>query len=364
MSELDLLRTVGDQLTPPPLAALRETARLRTRRATMTGVGAAAAVALLVTGGSLLVASDRRGDPEPVGPPEPGGTSRPLVYANGPTVHYGDDLASTAPAPVVEVDVTDDGAVVRTADGGIWFTDGVDLEPIGELGEQGYVGEPPALVPAGWVVSGNTGSLVAWFEFPRPSDPVLVVYDTASEEVVVDRAAITVTGSRWSLPQAVTEHAVYWYTDPSSDSDPEPDARYDLASGAQTAIAPDAYRAEQPPRGTPRTMVVGNAEDESSYDVVDGAGWNFAIDDRRVTPQGEQPLVALDGGTGEPLRFRAPAGYPDNHLVWLVQWLDDDTVVLLSNQDDEDHLLRCRISTGECDLAVGGRSSIVAPDLG
>ena len=33
MSELDLLRRLGDQIVPPPFEALRETARRRARRA-------------------------------------------------------------------------------------------------------------------------------------------------------------------------------------------------------------------------------------------------------------------------------------------------------------------------------------------
>ena len=78
---------------------------------------------------------------------------------------------SLRPDLVVELDVTDDGVVVRTDDGGIWFTDGADLDQIGTLGDPGQAydaEEHPYGTTWGFVVSANTGSRVAWLEFPQP----------------------------------------------------------------------------------------------------------------------------------------------------------------------------------------------------
>ena len=71
----------------------------------------------------------------------------------------------------MELDLTDDGVVVRTDDGGIWFTDGAEIDRVGTLGEPrpGVRRAATALRHHwGFVVSGNTGSQVAWFEFPQP----------------------------------------------------------------------------------------------------------------------------------------------------------------------------------------------------
>ena len=191
MSELHLLRALGDQLQPPPLDALRETARRRTRRRATIALVAAAVVAL----GLTVALSSLRGEndsPQPIGPTLDG--TRRLAYAQGATMHLGDAVV-TLPAAVAEIDVTDAGAVVRTRDDRIWFTDGDLLEPIGDIGDPGPAyrdRERPTYSPYGSVVAGNRGRLAAWFEFPAPASPVLVVYDTVSQEAVVDRQSLTV----------------------------------------------------------------------------------------------------------------------------------------------------------------------------
>jgi hypothetical protein len=49
--------------------------------------------------------------------------------------------------------------------------------------------------------------------------------------------------------------------------------------------------------------------------------------------------------------------------VWLVQWLDDDMVVLHSEQPEGIDLLECSVSTGECTVALQASSDAVVPEL-
>jgi hypothetical protein len=91
--------------------------------------------------------------------------------------------------------------------------------------------------------------------------------------------------------------------------------------------------------------------------------WNFAIA-RRVVPMGGQPLIALDGATATPFAFDAPPDYPRNPgtgTSWSVQWLDDDTIVLLSRTPGGEDLLECDIA-GACRVAVSSKE-LVAPEM-
>jgi hypothetical protein len=90
----------------------------------------------------------------------------------------------------------------------------------------------------------------------------------------------------------------------------------------------------------------------------------FSVGNERVRPEGDRPLAVLDGLTEQDLRFGAPTGYPDTDSLWLVQWLDDDTVVLHSEQRDHVDLLECRISTGACTVALQVPSGVVVPEIG
>src|SRR6476661_2197428 len=211
MAELDLLRSIGDDLVPPPFALLQETARRRTRRARAAALAAVVTLATVgVIGAHLLDGPDDQAIP--IGPID---DVRPLSYADGAQLHLGDDVI-TAAAPVTELDLTDAGAVFRTDDGRIWSTDGVHTAQVGDLGEPAPAyarGEPPIFEPGGWVVTPNSGPLAAWFEFPEPSAPVVVVYDTTARKTVVDRVPVTVRGARWELPAAIDSHAVYWFVD-------------------------------------------------------------------------------------------------------------------------------------------------------
>jgi hypothetical protein len=201
-------------------------------------------------GASFLTATDDNANPRPIGPPDDANTSHPLTYADGTTIHYGDQ-AVTASDLVVELDVTDDGVVVRTDDGGIWFTDGADLDQIGALGDPGQAydaEEHPYGTTWGFVVSANTGSRVAWLEFPQPGQPELVVYDTRSGEQSA-RHNLQVAPGAYALLESVTERFAYWYDTPETVAD-------DVPSPMLASTWPLARKDPSPGSSTSRTTPV------------------------------------------------------------------------------------------------------------
>ncbi|HET8665541.1 MAG TPA: hypothetical protein VFM08_14595, partial [Nocardioides sp.] len=103
MSELDLLRRLGDQIMPPSLDALRDTARRRTRQGRVAISLAIAAGVVAATGTGVLLTRPEHRSQEPITPP-PTPSSRPLTYADGNTIYYGNRTVE-ADRPVVELDV-------------------------------------------------------------------------------------------------------------------------------------------------------------------------------------------------------------------------------------------------------------------
>ena len=150
-------------------------------------------------------------------------------------IHYGVQTV-TAPSEVVELDVIlQQWAVVRTDDGGIWFTDGGDLDRSGRSvtpARRTTLADHPYATTWGFVVSGNTGSRVAWFSSAQPGQPELVVYDTRT----LERPPVARCRARsYALLASVTERFAYWYDNPATVEDdvPVPQARLDLATGAR-----------------------------------------------------------------------------------------------------------------------------------
>ena len=367
MSELDRLRSLGDQVVPPSFELLRETARRGSRRDAVAGAVAAAVAVAAVASTALLTGTEDRSAPEPVGPPHEVSTTHPLTYALGSTIHYGDRTVDT-PGEVVELDVTDAGVVARTADGGIWFTDGQDLEQVGTLGEPGSTyadADFPFGSSWGFVVSDNTGARAAWLEFPQPGEPELVVYDTENAEETA-REPLGVDPGSYALLAGVTDRYGYWYSNPESiEDEPFPDQRIDLGSGATVEVSEEAYAADRPGPNSPRTMMVSHAEESepANYRVIhDATMRQFDVRAGRLVPMGMQPMDARDGGTGRRFEFEAPEGYPNAGPGWLVQWLDDDTVVIVQTRGGNDDLLECRHSTGACTLAERLPEAAVLPE--
>ena len=371
MSDLDLLRHLGDQIVPPPLDALRETARRRTRRtATVVAVTAAAATVAVV--GSLQSAVfDRDSAPQPTNRPSKVDSSRPITYAEGATVHYGDQTV-TLPGRIVELDLTDDGVAVRTADNRVWFTDGGAAHEISAIGDSGWPDESAGGDVlwgsyVGRMVSGNSGSEVAWFEFPKPRSPEVVVYDTASGQVVYrdrDPVDLPYTGVTSGL-YSVDDEAVYGFTDLTFGEELRPTWRLEFATGGFTFMDTlKPYEAILRDRGLARTLLISDrADDPADFVPFDGV-LELSVIGTRVTSEGKEPHFVKDGLTGKDFDFLAPPGYPETRSLWLVQWRNDDTVVLHAKQRDGVDLLECHVSTSECTLAVQAPADVVVPEIG
>jgi hypothetical protein len=367
MADIDVLRALREQIVPPPLDLLRETARRRTQRNTRVGVATAAAAVAVMTATAFVVIGDPDRSQVPVGPSEP--TSRPLTYAEGAVIHYGDQTFEAA-GPVVELDLTDQGVAYRTDDNRIWFSDGTEVDEIGDVGDPGpgYGDDAwPLLVHVGWVVTGHTGSRVAWFEFPEPGgDPVAVVYDSTSHEELA-REPTTVGPAGLELPYLVSDRYFYWFADGDSEREASETAqvRLDPETGEQVTVSEKEVQDDLRSQGPARTVMVGvDEEGAGALRITDGTDRNFASAGGRITPQGAQPLIAEDGGTGKQLAFDAPAGYPKNIRIWLTQWVDDDTVVLVSQLPRRDDVLECHIGSGACEVVLSGASSLVFPEVG
>ncbi len=371
MSDLDLLHRLGDQIVPPPLDALRETARRRTRRTVTVSTAIAAAAAVVVAGALHSAVTDRDSAPQPTNRPPTVDSSRPITHAEGATVHYGDQDI-TLPGRIVELDLTDDGVMVRTADNRVWFTDGGAANEISAIGESHWEDESDGGDVlwgsyAGRMVSSDSGSEVAWFEFPKPRYPEVVVYDTASRQVVYrdrDPVDLPYTGVTSGL-YAVDADAVYGFTDLTFGEALSPTWRIELATGdfkPMQSLQP--YQAILRNRGLARTLLISDrTNDPADFVPFDGVV-EFSVVGTRITAAGREPHFVRDGLTGQDFEFNAPPGYAETRSVWLVQWLDDDTVVFHTKQHGGVDLLECHVSTGDCQVAVQAPANAVVPEIG
>jgi len=371
MSELDVLRRLGDQIVPPPFEALRETARRRARR---TRVATSVAVAVSVAAVSATTVYLSRHDARQVepGPAVPAPSSRPLTYADGSSIHYGQRTVE-ADGPVVELDLTDDGVAFRTADGRIWFSDGSAIDSLGSLGETGpgYSGGTwPLTTRPGWVLSANTGSRLVWFEFPTPGEPEVVVYDTGTGEEVA-RDAIRLEPGHTAVPALLSDRFVYWFKDPDSEEMPEDQSqvRYDPATGEQSRITEQDLVRDLDTEAAVRSVRLkgdGRWDSSGAFHFSDGMGLQMSLDPGvdGVAPMGPGDMVAEDV-RGEPFAFKQPLGYTDKSGVsWLVQWLDDRTVIVLSPLRQGTDLITCHLETKACEVTTSAPTGIVAPDFG
>jgi hypothetical protein len=376
MSELDVLRRLGDQIVPPSFEALRETARRRARRTRVATSVAVAASVVAVTASTLYLGGDADRQVEPAPAPEPAPSSRPLTYADGSTIHYGDQRIQ-AGGTVAELDVTDYGVGFRTADGRIWFTDGSTIDRLGALGETGPgYGDPwPLTSHPGWMLSSNTGSRLVWFEFRAPGEPEVVVYDTGTKEEVA-RDAVRLEPGHTAVPALLSDSYVYWFKDPNPDELPEDQTqvRYDPATAEQSPVTEgDVLRDLDTDAAVRSVRLKGDGRWDSSnaFHYSDGLGQQMGVDLRQgvagvngVAPVGGGDMVAEDV-RGHPFAFEPPHGYTDKSgVAWLVQWLDDQTVVVVSPLRQGTDLLTCHLTTDTCEVAASAPTGIVVPALG
>jgi hypothetical protein len=375
MSELDVLRRLGDQIVPPPFEALHETARRRTRRAGVATGVAVATTAVALSAAALYLGSGSDSRPEPA--PAPAPTSRPMTYADGSTIHYGDRSVDAA-GPVVELDVTDDGVGFRTRDGRTWFTDGSTIDSLGAVGETGpgYGDDDwPLLSHPGWMLSGNAGSRLVWFEFPTPGQPEVVVYDTGTRQEVA-RDTVRLEPGHTAMPALLSDRYVYWFKDADPEGAPEDQGqvRYDPATGEQSRTTETDLLADLDEAAAVRSIRLkgdGRADSSGAFHYSDGMGQQMDLGLEKavagvngVAPVGAGDMKAEDV-RGRPFVFDPPPDYTDKSgVAWLVQWLDDRTVVVVSPLRDGTDLIACHLESRTCDVATSAPTGIVVPDFG
>ncbi len=359
----DLLRQGADAVAVPRLDLrdlVAEVERRRRRRlltvvaASAVAAGAVAVASVLATGALSRTASPLPGDPvaPSSGTVVEDAASRPLVYADGRTVHVG-DRTTRADEPVAFVAPTDDGAVFEAMlDGRLWFTDGTRTEMIGT---SGFTAAPTS--HAGVVSTGPSGSLVVWADRSRSEEKEpteLVVYDTSRHAEVAripvpDRDAQTIVAyvgddEVWYADRATSRH-VHRFDLRSGTTRrldrSDLDAVLDRQSRVFTAVAPDGRVVHGPP----------------SFSVQ--AGRLVARIDAGVVAAA--PVTLADGSR---LRLRLPTGYvgpwpaDEAPALTVSQWLDDDHVVLWADDGGGDlpaksgDLLVCRLPDGACTVTV------------
>jgi hypothetical protein len=373
----ELLRRGADAVSVPPVdvgGLVAEVGRRRRRRrVTIVAVGAVTVSAIVAASVLATVNTPRTRHPSPAHPVSPSTSAtvdaqgaRPLVYADGRTVHVGDKTIE-ADKPVAFIAPTDDGAVYEaTLDGTLWFTDGSTTQVIGT---SWFTAAPTAR--AGVVATGNSGSLVAWADQSHgmDKDPTeLVVYDTSRREEL-DRIPVPEPG-RHSVTY-VGDDEVWYGADPGID---QRVYRFDVSSGKAarlnrsdldavldtqprvfTAMASDGRVVHGPPSFT-----------EQAGRLVAGIHYSVAEPDA-------VPVTLADGSQ---LRLRLPAEYvapwPADEAPTLAvsQWLDEGHIVLWADDGGGDlpaktgDLLVCRLPNGVCQITVPQTSrSYVAPYL-
>ena len=334
----------------------------RGRRPTALGVGALALVLVAV---ALTTAVVRRGG-DTVGPaataPVPAADTtphpaRPLVWAEGGTIHLGRRTVATG-RDLLSLDVTDDGVAFTTFDGLVWFTDGTRPQQIGATLPARAVADGVDWGPFGrpdrWVVSDNAGSRLAWLEVDERERLEVVVYDTARQSVV---AQVPVgTGPR-GLPTvlSVGDDRVYWTDGVGAAARV---TRYDVSTGRRWRVPAAAYRADVGRR--PRMLLLGTSRRFAA--LSDGVGQAFAFVGTRLRPRGGEWGDAWDAATGERLVLARPPrstyGFGVAERLELVEWLDDDRFVLLDSTGwnagvlGGEDLLVCRLSRHSCAVAL------------
>ncbi len=322
------------------------------RRTVAAAVGSAGLMLAVVAGVASCSVRDAAG-PGPANTPEPTESTavdvaRPLTYAEGTTIHYGDRTYDAG--RVVEfVEATDDGFVYVTVNDGrrLYFTDGSYAASRIGLVAPGHIGAYP-------VLTANPGSLVAWEYAPTPATRrEIVVYDTDRHEIVT---------SPWgSALVAVNGDRVYW----DSGRGGRGLMRFDNSTGTQEAVSWGSLRADL--ASNPRMLVIDRSTPDVEFEAVMAQRLAyFKLVGRRLVAT-DSISRGVDGNTtepttladGRPLRFTVPRGYDGTkEALAAVQWLDDDHLVLFAYHEHNEtpshvgDFLTCPVPTGTCRVVV------------
>lgn len=367
----------------------------RRRRTTAAGTAILGLVLIVLMGGVWTNRATDSSAPEPIKRPDQSKTVEPisdvrkLTYADGPTIHWGDQSIDTG----LDLDalyVTDNGVGFTTTDRKVWFTDLDGITQLGDLGDADLTSYAFGFDHRLTLSTGNSGTLFAWYEV-ADDQQTLVVYDTSDGTEVLRQQ---VDNPYWKEQiLAVIEHRIYvgcggrgdlcfvshddW---PHQGTDPRL-ARYDLDTGERVLVPAKEYEADL--RRQSRTLVVG--DNFSSGQALPGPGLTFQQEVSQWSAirvqdgVGPESTSAFVTETGLPIELRLTEQSADSEFVHISQWLDADTVAawtgrrspesprLLSNDlrrtFDPKSLFVCVLSTGRCDLVAEATQVDLVPGV-
>ncbi len=302
---------------------------------------------------------------------------RPLVYAEGRRIHVGPRTVQ-APRPVLSLDVVDGGAAFTTLDGGVWFTDGTEVELVGTA-TPGRATDSGILwgrsgKPRGWVVSDNAGSRMAWLEYPRHDHAEIVVYD-ARERRRVARVPVEAKPSCPNCVRVVSvgrDHVLWtdgvWHGLGTMQLEAAGGKvrRIELETGRHDSVPRHCAHAAL--RQRPRMLLVGGSPEDSEL-LTDGVSQEFMVRGGRLADRATPGTVLTDTGTGRRLDLRMPPSYGPAQRLTLFQWLDDRRFALIDATDWSslrprgERLLVCHLGRGSCELLVSRQPSAGSPIL-
>jgi len=365
------------------LAEVHERIGVASKRRRRSALGAAAVAAAVVVAVAAIATgvADQRGA-EPVKNPDDA-PARPLAYAVGDTIHYGDRSIDVG-EEVQFLTVTDDGvAFVREtisrqpSDKPLWFTDGSTVEQIGTTSGSSTRGYS--------VKASDTGSLLVVRDSGDGGGRAsFVVIDTSTGQIIHRDSASY--GGTDVVVLSVHADAIYWLYPADSPCELTGDQarrdfllpeiteiggclryrsviRYDVAADSLARWSWERY--DEDLRSRPRTIV---GPDRGTPQVPG----TFAVDYRVIFDRVGTDLIARDydgvreltlseAHTGEPIRLRVPSGATEATRFEFAQWLDDDRLVLfaytsrVSEVPDEGDIFVCALSSGRCQLELQGQ---------
>ena len=379
-------RAAGVQGRPADrLREVHDRIRVVRRRRRAAGIlGGASVVAAAVTVAAIVLSpGGERSGPDPAPSPSPSPSipspaledtalDRPLTYAVGQKVYYGDQVVDTG-QQIAQIDITDAGVVYLTQDGELWFTDGERKRRL-DAGIGSYHEAYEAVAAA-------VGSRIAYMRIEDTLPVSVVVYDVAAREVVLEEPAGPSVWPDFDLAQPQTQamfltadQVVVYYSDDNYRSRDVGQIRYisyDLGTGRRTELpldAPDTVDVAPPARrlewrargGSPENLLPASTD---VFRVRDGALTVDVFDDSVGIWRVADPI---DPVTGERLIIPMPAGIAPGTELKLFQWLDDGVFALVrmitqTSGDDGDLMVVCTLTVLNCEVAVEGPHRFILP---
>lgn len=363
------------------LQEVHDRIRVSRRRRRAAGALGAVAMVMVVTGAAIVFRpGDEHISPAPDPTPTPTIPSppvedttldRPLTYAVGQTIHYGNQVVDTD-RTIAHVDVVDAGVMYLTQDGELWFTDGSSKRRV-DPGTGSYNEGYEAASAAG-------SSLVAWVRHKGELPVEVVVYDAATQRVVLREPA---GPSVWpehdpNVPYAqallVTPDVVvvrYYDTNyrRGAMAGQSRYVGYDLRTGRRTELSFDEVAQLNP--APPSRVLEWRARSGDPDNLFRGSTDAYRVRDGKLTVEvfddsSARPHVAdlVDPVTGERLHIEAPAELPARTELRLYQWLDDGVFALVGTGRrgrDDGALVICTLAEQGCEVAAPGPADWVLP---